>query len=317
MTSKIQWLSKEITHHLQHYEQLSEEIELFLAFNSLSPLEKQARTDVISNIRKAVPSGIVYSYGSFPANLSLFFSDIDIGVENFNLRRIEPLLQFFAKTSYIQAKVPILQCVDRNTFLEFDVSNGGPEVQNDIQDCHNLQEKEKQILLLIKIFLKNRQLHKPHTGGCSSRILIELVLAFFKFKKDEIAKQNSGQVLLNFFEFYGTKFNSNDMEINNQKIQRRKVYSGNQLSIIIDGKDIGGPVYNYVLIRRAFELAWLTLQRKRKENDNIILSRVFFVEDLSIRNQIYNYYGVINSNCQNARDSEELSNFDIDEVQEV
>lgn len=73
------------------------------------------------------------------------------------------------------------------------------------------------IIYVLKYFLRQRKLNESYTGGISSFLLFNLLLAYVQYlaKEDEGIgkKSNLGDILVGFLQFYGFDFNFEDIGI--------------------------------------------------------------------------------------------------------
>lgn len=81
------------------------------------------------------------------------------------------------------ARVPVLKMVDTHTGIEFDVTTGASFVnRRHLHICKKAQAKYsglKNLVLLMKSYLKKRDCANSFTGGISSFLLFYMVLAYF------------------------------------------------------------------------------------------------------------------------------------------
>jgi non-canonical poly(A) RNA polymerase PAPD5/7 len=73
----------------------------------------------------------------------------------------------------------------------------------------------KPLLLVLKCFLKSRQLNEPYHGGVGSYLLTMLTSSYLqrKYKDGGTEGMDLGKHLIDFFELYGTLFNYEDVGI--------------------------------------------------------------------------------------------------------
>lgn len=111
-----------------------------------------------------------------------------------------------------KATVPIIKFIHTQTGISVDLSfncSDGPEAIKLINNYREQYQPLSKLLLVIKLFLNQRQLNSAYTGGLSSYSLTLMVVAFFKNHPrsnnlDESA--NLGVLLLEFLEFFGITF---------------------------------------------------------------------------------------------------------------
>jgi non-canonical poly(A) RNA polymerase PAPD5/7 len=73
----------------------------------------------------------------------------------------------------------------------------------------------KPLLVVLKCFLKSRQLNETYTGGVSSFLLTIMVVSHLQRQYKRFPKQevDLGKHLIDFFELYGTLFNYEEVGI--------------------------------------------------------------------------------------------------------
>jgi non-canonical poly(A) RNA polymerase PAPD5/7 len=72
------------------------------------------------------------------------------------------------------------------------------------------------IIYVLKYFLRQRKLNESYTGGISSFLLFNLLLAYVQYLSKEnnfTEKINLGNILVGFLQFYGFDFNFEDVGI--------------------------------------------------------------------------------------------------------
>lgn len=157
-----------------------------------------ADMDLVLLSRQFIRAG-VKTLGARPKDVyifSRFLKDIDIAAPG----SIEPIAH---------ARVPIVKFVDRLTGLRVDVSfdNSSGIIAN---DTFQLWKKEYPampvIVSLIKQFLLLRGLNEVPTGGLGGFSTICLVTSLLQHLPYREEKLNLGSILLDFFDFYASKF---------------------------------------------------------------------------------------------------------------
>ncbi|CDW88948.1 UNKNOWN [Stylonychia lemnae] len=131
------------------------------------------------------------------------------------------------------------------------------------------------MLMILKCFLKSRQLNEPYHGGVGSFLLTMLVTSYLqrRYKEGGTDKIDLGRHLIDFLELYGTKFNYEDIGISirddgfyYQKSKRgwqgydERTRSKLSVENPQDSEvDIGGSAFNIKRVQRAFQHAYDTL----------------------------------------------------------
>lgn len=113
-----------------------------------------------------------------------------------------------------KAKVPILKFVDEYTDLKVDISfenDSGLRAIDTFLDWKRDFPEAPQLVVIIKQLLAMRGLNEVHSGGIGGFTIICLVVSMFQLMPMEQSKSGSthgrlGELLLNFLDLYGNKF---------------------------------------------------------------------------------------------------------------
>jgi non-canonical poly(A) RNA polymerase PAPD5/7 len=185
---------------------------------------------------KKFPDFRVKSFGSFPNEIFLADSDVDIVViskqkidQKKTLEKIYECIigksELFDYIRKIDAKVPIIKLQLKETKIFLDISvdrKNGYDAKRVIKRSMNDFHALKPLLYVLKYFIRQKKLNETFTGGVSSFLLFNLVLAFLQYKNkiaySNINNYNSnqlnlGQLLVDFFQFYGFEFNYDEIGI--------------------------------------------------------------------------------------------------------
>lgn len=206
---------------------LHEEINDFYEYIKPRPSEVRMRMDVISRIERVIrshwPLTHVNVIGSYVTGLFLPTSDIDLDVHG-----KWPCLPLFSLEEELQASdiavdgtllvldnatVPIIKFIDKETEMKVDIGfNHESEFKGAdvILYFINRYPVLPKLVLVLKQFLTQRNLHEVFYGGISSYSLVLLVVSFLQQhpRKDAAASTaNLGVLLMEFFEHYGRHFN--------------------------------------------------------------------------------------------------------------
>lgn len=114
------------------------------------------------------------------------------------------------------AKVPIIKFVDRLTGLKVDLSfdnSTGIAANETFQVWKSQFPAMPVIVAVIKQFLLLRGLNEVPTGGLGGFSIICLVTSLLQHLPYSGAEPNLGGVLMDFFDFYGNKFDSRTVGI--------------------------------------------------------------------------------------------------------
>ena len=209
---------------------LSTEIKDFVAFISPSKEEIESRNRVVKKLRHAVhhlwPDSTLHVFGSFATDLYLPGSDIDCVVTsqagNKEQRNFLYELARHLKRSGLardieviaKARVPIIKLTEPESRLHIDISFerlNGIEAAHLIRQWLQRQPGLRELVLVVKQFLKTRRMDDVHLGGLGGLSTVCLVYSFLSLHPmvslggmDPL--DNLGVLLLDFLELYGKNF---------------------------------------------------------------------------------------------------------------
>ncbi|EON64657.1 hypothetical protein W97_03890 [Coniosporium apollinis CBS 100218] len=221
---------------------LHKEICDFYEFVKPHDFEERMRQDLITRISRSLDKnptyrgGQVRCFGSFAAGLYLPTSDMDLvlvshefrnrGVPMFGLTKSwmyrfagmlerEGLAQPRTTEVIPSAKVPIVKFIDRVTGLKVDISFenlSGVSAIDTFRKWKTEFPAMPVIVAFIKQFLLMRGLNEVYLGGIGGFSVICLVVSLMQHlpavqSGAMVGEQNLGELLLNFFDLYGNKFN--------------------------------------------------------------------------------------------------------------
>ncbi|CZT15993.1 uncharacterized protein RCC_01833 [Ramularia collo-cygni] len=202
--------------------------------------EAECREDLINRVQRAIRSWRgasdveVRSFGSFASGLYLPTADMDLvavspsylrsGHKSFCQRKNEMwnlshhLSRTAKKNSMVviaKAKVPILKFVDEDTDLKVDISfenDSGLRAIDTFLDWKRDYPEAPQLVVIVKQLLAMRGLNEVHSGGIGGFTIICLVVSMFQLMPQEQSRSGNqqgrlGELLLNFLDLYGNKFN--------------------------------------------------------------------------------------------------------------
>jgi len=219
---------------------LHKEICDFYDFVRPHQLENTVRQNLISRIsdvlRRRYPNGQLHCFGSFAAGLYLPTADMDLvfvsdGFRRRGVKEFAPSgnwMHKFARALEVgnisqvgstevvsKARVPIVKFVDRFTGIKVDISfeNMTGVIANETFQQWKAQYPAMPILVtLIKQFLLMRGLNEVFTGGIGGFTVTCLVVSLLQHlpsvqSGNMVPEQNLGQLLIDFLDLYGNKFN--------------------------------------------------------------------------------------------------------------
>jgi hypothetical protein len=261
------------------------------------------RQDLVDRITTAVRdsfAGKLYCFGSFAAGLYLPTADMDLvlvtptfernGVPGFNvsyknmmrvlkaLTRANIAIERAPTTQIIsKAKVPIIKFVDVKTQLHVDISfeNLTGVVATGTFRAWQAQFPAMPVLLcILKQFLAMRNLNEVHSGGLGGFSITCLVVSFLQHHPDVQSgnmdqEQHLGQLLMEFLDLYGNKFNMRDNQIRMSPPgygpkqtevgyllglnQRRPLTLHSIIEMAVQGRRTSGPLLTPTILRMTFQ----------------------------------------------------------------
>ena len=144
-------------------------------------------------VQKVYPEAKVLIFGSCATGLNLPQSDIDLLVYNPTVREftmINKLTSELIRADICasiepikQAKVPIIKLQDKKTSINVDISFNRENGIYCVKLVRQLLKKFPELrplLLVLKCFLKSRQLNETYHGGVSSFLLTMLVTSYLQ-----------------------------------------------------------------------------------------------------------------------------------------
>ncbi|PWY69566.1 putative topoisomerase family protein TRF4 [Aspergillus heteromorphus CBS 117.55] len=261
--------------------------------------EQIVREDLVARLQSAFQSryyGVqLRPFGSFASGLYLPTADIDLVLLSTNFMRSgiktfgERKGQIYAFSAFIKnlniavpnsieaiahARVPILKFVDKMTGLRVDLSfdnDSGLVANETFQQWKAEYPAMPVVVSVIKQFLLLRGLNEVPTGGLGGFSITCLVTSLLQHLPHGHTTPNLGSILMDFFEFYGNRFDYDTVGIRldppgyfNKKIYQQ---SNNNPRLSIEDpnnadNDISGGTREIALIFRAFSDAYRRLKAR-------------------------------------------------------
>lgn len=171
-------------------------------------------------------------FGSCATGLNLPKSDIDLLVYHPEVKEITMINKLSNQLlrsgicKSIEAlkhtKVPIIKLVDKKSGINLDISFNRTNGVYCVKLVKYLQKKYPELrplILVLKAFLKSRQLNETYHGGVGSFLLTMLVTSYLQrqYKQGNTDKIDLGRHLLEFFHLYGMVFNYDQVGISIRK----------------------------------------------------------------------------------------------------
>lgn len=225
------------SHQKEIADWLTLEIKDFVNYISPSKDEILNRNTVINTLKENIssfwPNAQAHVFGSCATDLYLPGSDIDMVVisttGDYEQRSRLYQLSSFLRTSQLakniqviaSAKVPIIKFVDPQYNIHVDISferSNGLDAARRIRKWLDLTPGLRELVLIIKQFLRSRHLNDVHVGGLGGYATIIMVYHFLKLHPrvsthNLAAMENLGTLLIEFFELYGLNFSYDKLVI--------------------------------------------------------------------------------------------------------
>ncbi|CAI4213433.1 unnamed protein product [Parascedosporium putredinis] len=229
------WLHKEVMDFYEHFRPRQ--------------FEQDLRQKLVSHLDNSMKRGGNFSgceikaFGSFMSGLYLPLSDMDLVVCSYSLLRTGRETQRCMAKSFLyrfrrfletdnipfadsteviaKARVPLVKYVDRLTGLKVDVSFENTSGINAI-DTFLVWRKQFPsmpiLVTVVKQFLVMRGLNEPVNGGIGGFTVICLVVSLLQLmpqvqSRNMIPEHHLGEILLEFFDLYGNRFNYEEVAI--------------------------------------------------------------------------------------------------------
>jgi len=273
---------------------LHKEILAFTEYISPTIEEIYMRNEIIARITKVIkdqlPQAEVDVFGSYKTGLFLPTSDIDMVVfGEWNTLPLNCLKEALIRNNLTdpenakvldKASVPIIKIVESRTELKIDISFN---TLNGVKAAELIKKYLvefpclRQLVMVLKQFLIQRDFNEVWTGGIGSYSLILMTVSFLQLHAridPHSPNNNLGVLLIEFFELYGRCFNYMKTAIRilnggcylpKEEILKQFATAGNRPSILCiedplnPMNDIGKGSYGTLKVKQAFEYAYFTL----------------------------------------------------------
>lgn len=216
---------------------LTMEIKDFVNYISPSKDEIVVRNSVVNTLKLSIttfwPATQAHVFGSCATDLYLPGSDIDMVIvsssgdyeQRSRLYQLSSHLRTHKLAKNIEviatAKVPIIKFVDPTSNIHVDISfekTNGLDAAKRIRRWLDLTPGLRELVLIVKQFLRSRKLNNVHVGGLGGYATIILVYHFLRLHPrvstgNMAVMENLGTLLIEFFELYGRNFSFDDLII--------------------------------------------------------------------------------------------------------
>jgi non-canonical poly(A) RNA polymerase PAPD5/7 len=257
--------------------------------------EVAARNHIVEQLSAVVkerwPGCSLQVFGSFASGLFIPSSDIDMVLFNSGSSPVDTLNELaraLRRTALYRdivviskARIPIIKFSDACTMLMLNIA---VDVQDGIASSAFVKQLcsthacLKPLVIVLKTFLRARDLHDTYHGGVGSYLLTLMVLAAVQqcpgicsSSGVRLEDSNLGALLIHFFDFWGRRFNyiKLGVRVNGRGSLFNKQAEGAfdrarpQLLSIEDPVsgcfDVGKNSFNIMMVRRAFEAAYYAI----------------------------------------------------------
>lgn len=297
------WLSDSTSTICNPNVRLHNEIIEFYDYIRPKNSEHKKRTEIYTLIKnlleEEIPGSTLLAFGSFCTKLYLPNSDVDLVLihkeidKDRLLNKVKKVLkkntELFEHLEILQnAKVPIIKFTHAPSAVDFDITfnelsgvRNAEEVKNAIQ----IHPEIKYLLMIMKLFLRQRKMNNTFTGGIGSFLLFCIILAFIRqYKKDVYFKDRDykalenlslSEFLMKFLHFYGT-FEPTRKEIHMSdggsiKKKNEQSLGFNLYSPIEPDRNIGGQAFRIREIFGAFRNRYNTITNKAYDKPGSVL----------------------------------------------
>ncbi|GAX78006.1 hypothetical protein CEUSTIGMA_g5448.t1 [Chlamydomonas eustigma] len=313
------WMSQ-CSHLASPLLRLHQEIVFLVELLHPTPQEEAERKDAVAAVTEVIktvfPEAQVEVFGSFATGLYVPTSDVDLVVLNTQidvqtgLKALANQLSRKGVAKGIQvigkAKVPIIKFETVNFGgLAFDISfnvPNGPQAAELVKEVIHDWPMIRPMVLVLKLFLQQRELNEVYTGGIGSYALITMLIAFLQLhnsrrrapaqkpghKARPPASQlepSLGVLLIDFFRLYGRVINVKDVGISatggghyfvkENKDGSNWVTEGREYMLSVEdpkdpNNDICRSSFNIMRVKGAFDFAYQQLAAPSRPDESLL-----------------------------------------------
>ncbi|KAL7752706.1 hypothetical protein RI367_001708 [Sorochytrium milnesiophthora] len=247
-TEPPEWMSgRQYSYQASMMRALHEEVIDFVKYVEPPPEEHQARCEVLAEIRETVgehlgPGATVYIFGSFETQLYLPHGDIDVVIMEQSTVNVKKQLgklhremlrdRLYTQAEFIwSARVPIIKVCSRKYGIPIDISMNqatGLSTAEFVKHQMELMPALRPLALVLKMFLYQRDLNEVANGGIGSYTIIVMLCCFLRAhplvaRKEIVAEDNLGVLLMDFLETFGMDINTEQVAITAQGFMEKRM----------------------------------------------------------------------------------------------
>ena len=282
-------------------------------------LRRKAFHKISSAVTDIWPSATLEVFGSFATDLYLPTSDIDAVILNSGCNNIQTALRALAKSLsrkklaeniviLSKARVPIVKFEEMESGYKFDISfdvANGPQAAGYVSRLMDSLPPMRHLVLVLKVFLQQRDLNEVYSGGIGSYALLVMVAAFLQTHpsrtkidgfKTRSLETNLGILLIDFFRLYGRLLNYSTVGVSCRlggkyfKKRGSAFYQEQKPSLLAvedpndPSNDLGKNSYNIGRARIAFDWAYSKLVAQSRPGDSLLERIIRLDPALFLRN---------------------------------
>lgn len=303
----------EMNENLDFFGRLHEELYALISWLEPTPEEILLRQRILAKItivaKSLWPRCTVIPFGSYFTSLWLPTGDMDIaimGVEGPQILNLKMLTLCLIRLGIplaveviSSARVPIVKFVDSESGLSVDVSlntDSAMATSDYIHEQMKVYPWLRPLILILKLYLCQRNLGETYRGGIGSYLLFVLCLSFLQQHRNlALPKFRSyvglGHLIIDFFQLYGRDFNYDTTAISVRdggryfpKTENNWFNSERPSFLAVESPlapelDIGRNSFEIRTVRSCFRQSFLTLVEKFAAwNDNTFNKRESIVK---------------------------------------
>ncbi|GAB4823273.1 hypothetical protein N2152v2_010319 [Parachlorella kessleri] len=324
LLSRVPWLRslKGIRSPLLRLHQEIAEFCRYLAPSEEESEQRQAALERVSGAVQSIwPSAEVKVFGSFATGLYLPTSDVDAVVVDSGCADVPAGLKALAQSLLrkklaknvqviAKAKVPIIKFEEAESGYNFDVSfdvANGPEAAENVRDLMDSLPPMRPLVMVLKVFLQQRDLNEVYSGGLGSYALLVMVAAFLQLHPSRQPSSQGGQrfsgagggsggrqqaaapletnlgvLLVDFFRLYGRSLNNDQVGVSCRRggsffNKRNKGFWQAERPWLLavedpndPDNDLGRNSYNISRVRSAFDWAYNQLTAPSAPSESLL-----------------------------------------------